>query len=256
MKRTERHHLKENELAVSLRQARETAERHRREIAMGTILALVVIAAAVGYLVWRSRVNGQAQARLAEAMTVMDAQVVPPAPPTPPPTAEASANTPPAPPPPPPGSYPNERAKLEAALTRFMSAADAYPSTKAGVAARYHAASLLAALGRPVDAMQRYQEVIDRAGDGIYGQMAKLGLADAQMQAGQVDKAISGYRDLSARTDTGMPIDAVLMQLGRAYLAAGKVTEARQTFTRIVDEFPDSQYATDARRELDILKTA
>jgi outer membrane protein assembly factor BamD (BamD/ComL family) len=53
-----------------------------------------------------------------------------------------------------------------------------------------------------------------------------------------------------------MPTDAVLMQLGRAYLAAGKKTEARQTFTRIVDEFPDSQYVPDARRELDSLKTA
>jgi tetratricopeptide (TPR) repeat protein len=256
MKRTERHHLKENELAVSLRRAREGAERHRREITMTTIAALVVVAAAVGFFVWRSRTNGQAQARLAEAMTVMDAQVVPPAPPSPPPTAEATnPPAPPAPPPPPPGSYPTERAKLEAALQKFMNAADAYPSTQAGIAARYHAASILASLGRPADAAQQYQDVANRAGDRIYGQMAKLGLANAQLQAGQLDKAISAYRDLSARSDTGLPIDAVLIQLGRAYMAAGKVTEARQTFTRIVDEFPDSQYAIDARRELDSLKT-
>jgi TolA-binding protein len=256
MKRTERHHLKENELAESLRRAREGAERHRREITMTTIAVLVLVAAAVGFLVWRSRTNAQAQTRLAEAMTVMDAPVVPPPPPTPPPTAEATnPPAPPAPPPPPPGSYANERAKLEAALQKFTSAADAYPGTQAGIAARYHAASLLAALGRPADAGQQYQEVVNRAGDGIYGQMAKLGLANSQLQAGQLDKAISGYRDLTARTDTGLPIDAVLMQLGRAYMAAGKVTEARQTFRRIVDEFPDSQYATDARHELDSLKT-
>lgn len=256
MKRTERHHLKENELAVSLRRARETAERHRREITMTTIAVLVVAAAALGYAVWRRSTNAQAQARLAEAMTVMDAPVVPPAPPAPPPTAEATIPpAPPAPPPPPPGSYPNERVKLEAALQKFMNAADAYPGTKAGVAARYHAAGILAALGRTPEAIQRYQEVVNRSGDAIYGQMAKLGLADAQLRAGQLDQAISAYRDLSARTDTGLPIDALLMQLGRAYVAAGKVTEARQTFTRIVDEFPESQYAVDARRELDSLKT-
>lgn len=256
MKRTERHHLKENELAVSLRRAREMAETHRREMTMATVAIVVVVAASVGYVMWRSRINGQAQARLAEAMTVLQAQVVPPAPPAPPPTAEATnPPAPPAPPPPPPGSYPTERAKLEAALQKFMRAADAYPGTQAGVAARYHAASLLATLGRPADAMQQYQEVVNRAGDAIYGQMAKLGLADAQLQAGQLDKAISAYRDLSARKDIGLPVDAVLMQLGRAYIAAGKTTEARQTFTRIVDEFPDSQYATDARHELDSLKT-
>jgi predicted negative regulator of RcsB-dependent stress response len=256
MKRAERHHLKENELAVSLRKAREGAERHRREIVMTTIAILVVVAAAVGYTVWRSRTNGQAQARLAEAMTVMEAPVVPPPPPAPPKTAEATSSTPgpPALPPPPPGSYPSERAKLEMALQKFQAAADAYPGTRAGVAARYHAAGILATLGRPAEAIQRYQDVVSRAGDGIYGQMAKLGLADAQLQSGQLDQAIAGYRDLSTRTDTGLPIDAVLMQLGRAYMAAGKKTEARQTFTRIVDEFPDSQYATDARRELDSLK--
>jgi hypothetical protein len=127
-------------------------------------------------------------------------------------------------------------------------------SARSSIAARYHAAGILGTLGRPADAVQRYQEVIDRDEDGIYGQMAKLGVADAQMQAGQFDKAIAGYRDLSARTDSGVPVDAVLMHLGRAYASAGKVTEARQTFTRIVDEFPDSQYAPDARHELETLK--
>jgi outer membrane protein assembly factor BamD (BamD/ComL family) len=47
-----------------------------------------------------------------------------------------------------------------------------------------------------------------------------------------------------------MPIDAVLMELGRAYLKAGKKNEAAHAFTRVVDEFPMSLYAADARREM------
>ena len=44
------------------------------------------------------------------------------------------------------------------------------------------------------------------------------------------------------------------MQLGRTYLAAGKRTEAQQTFTRLVDEYPESPFSGDARKELDTLK--
>jgi TolA-binding protein len=44
------------------------------------------------------------------------------------------------------------------------------------------------------------------------------------------------------------------MQLGQTYLEAGKPTDAQQTFNRIVEEFPDSPFSVDARRELDNLK--
>jgi outer membrane protein assembly factor BamD (BamD/ComL family) len=50
-----------------------------------------------------------------------------------------------------------------------------------------------------------------------------------------------------------VPVDGVLMQLGRAYRLAGRTPEAVQTFKRITDEFPASPYAADARRELDVL---
>ena len=42
---------------------------------------------------------------------------------------------------------------------------------------------MLSALGRHADAEKRYQEVVDRAGTSVYGQMAKLGKADAEYSA-------------------------------------------------------------------------
>ena len=44
------------------------------------------------------------------------------------------------------------------------------------------------------------------------------------------------------------------MQLGRAYLKAGKKNEAAHAFTRVVEEFPQSAYAPDARREMEEAK--
>jgi outer membrane protein assembly factor BamD (BamD/ComL family) len=44
------------------------------------------------------------------------------------------------------------------------------------------------------------------------------------------------------------------MQLGKAYLDAGKRADAQQTFTRLVEEYPESPFTGDARRELETLK--
>ena len=40
------------------------------------------------------------------------------------------------------------------------------------------------------------------------------------------------------------------MQLARAYVKAGKPTEARAAFKRIVDEFPESNYVAEARLQI------
>jgi tetratricopeptide (TPR) repeat protein len=235
---------------LSVARVREQFEEHRRQITMAVAAVVVLVIAVAGYFLWRQHVDTQSRGLLVDAMAVEQAQVVPPPAPPAPGQPAAAANTPP----PPPGSFPNEQAKLRAALPKFMAAADAYPSTKAGIAARYHAAACLVALGRPKEAIDQYRQVVDRAGNDIYGDMGRLGLAEAQMQAKQYDAAINEYRELA--TKTNLPTDAILMELGRAYAAAGQKAQAQQTFQRILDEFPQSQYAQGAKKELDAVKTA
>jgi TolA-binding protein len=110
------------------------------------------------------------------------------------------------------------------------------------------------ALGEAASAATTYQQVIDRAGNGLYGQMSRLGLAEAQAQTGQYEQAINTFKDLAQRKDGEVPIDGVLLRLGRVYVDAGKKSDAEQTFNRLVEEFPDSPFSADARRELDQLK--
>jgi TolA-binding protein len=163
-------------------------------------------------------------------------------------------------PPPAPGTpagslyFPTERERAQAALTKFKIAADAYPSTDAGIYARYQQAALSVSLGDPKGAIAAYQEVIDKAGGGFYGQMARLGLAEAQARSGQFDQAITTFKDLAQRKDGPLPVDGILMQLGRTYLQAGKRADAQQTFNRLVEEYPESPFSGDARKELDTLK--
>jgi len=162
-------------------------------------------------------------------------------------------------PPPAPGQpaqgirFATERERAQAALTKLKAAADAYPSTDAGLYARYQEGATWMALGNPNQALAAYQQVIDRDAKSIYGQMARLGLAEAQARIGQYDQAIKTFQDLSQRKDGPLPVDGILMQLGRVYLDAGKRVEAQQTFNRLVEEFPDSPFNGDAKRELDSL---
>ena len=98
--------------------------------------------------------------------------------------------------------------------------------------------------------------MIKEAGDGFYGQMARLGLAEAQARAGQYDTAINTFKELAQRKDGPLPIDGILMQLGRTYLDAGKRADAQQTFNRLVEEYPESPFTGDARKEIETLKKA
>ena len=239
MKRAERHHLKQNELQRLAVQARGAYEERKRETTALVAVAAVVIAVAAGYFLWREYVNSHAQTMLAEALTVQESRIATP------PTPGTPAT---------PGGFPTERARLDAAVAKFKAAADAYPSTDAGIYARYQEAVGQMALGNPAGATATYQEVLRRAGENsIYGQMAKLGLAEAQARAGQYDQAINAFKEMAQRKDGPLPVDGILMQLGRTYRDAGKRSDAQQTFNRLVDEFPDSPFAMEAKRELDSL---
>ena len=187
--------------------------------------------------------QARAHALLASAVAVQETRVGPPAAPG------LSGGTP-------SPSFATERDRSLAALAKFKAAADAYPTTDAGIFARYMEATTSMALGNAADAAREYQQVIDRAGSGIYGQMARLGLAEAQARAGQYDQAINAFKDLAQRKDGPLPIDGILMQLGRTYRDAGKRDDAQQTFNRLVEEYPQSPFAGDAKRELDSLKKA
>jgi len=240
MRTTYRHKLKTNEVASLIDRTVDTMMIHRRRVFAGLGLAVVLGAVIGGVMYRRSWTEAAVGALLGDASVILSAQVVPPPAPGQPET---------------PGSYPSERAKLEAALETYLAAADGYPNTTAGISARYRAAGLLTLLDRPDEAVQQFDEVIARADPGsVYREMARLGKVSAQAQAAHYDEAIAALQDLSATPREDLPQDAMLMELGRVYLMAGRTAEAQQTFQRLLDEFPNSQFAAEARREVDVIK--
>jgi predicted negative regulator of RcsB-dependent stress response len=236
MKRSERHRLKENELSHAFTEATNRFAERQRTYGTAGAIVLVVALAAGGYWAWHTRNETRAQVLLTEALMVVQSPVEAPKP-------DADGKVVQL-----PGSYPTINARAEAALQKFVQVGDQYPSTKAGIASRYYAAAALSMLGRPGEAVTRFQDVVNRAGaSNFYGRMAQLGTIEAQVQAKQYDQAIAGAQALANSTDDSLPRDAALMELGRAYAAAGKKTEAKQTFDKVVTEFPESAFADEAK---------
>jgi tetratricopeptide (TPR) repeat protein len=246
MKATERHHLKHNELAEALSHVGDFFAGHRQTLMYALIGLVVVALAAGGFVTWRQSVETKSRTLLAEAMVVSEAPVQPPATPT------AATGDQPAQPTQAPGTYPTEQARLEAALPKFLAAADAYPSTDAGVTARYHAASTLAQLGKFDEAIAQYDRVL-ADGSGMLASTAQLGKAEAQLRAGRTDAAIAAFKALADKKDGILPTEALLMELARAYRIAGKTDDARKTLTQVVEQHADSPMAIEAKQELEKL---
>ena len=249
MKTKHRRQLKENEVVQLVTAVREFMQEHGQKVTTGIIGVALIAAAVFGFFAYRNHEQSQGQDLLAQAMVVLNTAVVPVTASSNPGDAPAAASITAK------GTFSTETQKLNAAIPKLKAAADAYPDTQAGIQARYHLGASLAATGQQKDAIAQFDEVIKRAGaDSLYGRMAQMGKADAQLASGQTDAAIATWKELQGKKDANLPEDAILMQLGRAYQAKGNAAEARKTFTDIVDNHPDSPYVADARKQLESLK--
>ncbi len=242
MRREERHHLKENPLATGLAEFQVVLHRRGRTLAAAVVLVLAGTLGVGGYFWWQQQQTDRAGALLADALLVLDNDVA-----APDPNTEAAAGGEAA------GAVASEEAQLEAAVERLLAVADAYPSLRPGITARYEAAVALVGLGRPEEAAAHYQRVIDTAAGHLHGTMARLGLAETHVLRGDYDGAVELLRRETEAVESDVPVDAVLMRLGRAYELAGQDADALATFTRVVEEFPFSVYSSEARRKADAL---
>ena len=142
--------------------------------------------------------------------------------------------------------------RLDAALPKCVRGGRQLSLDRAGLTARFRAAGDRSpGSGGYAEAEQRYQEVISRGG----GEAASTdgprvsASADAQLAQGKYDEAMATFKELSTDTNSQLPVDSVLMQLGRAYAARGEEGRSDRAFTRIVEEFPQSLYVSEAKRE-------
>ena len=103
MKSTERHKLKENDLARTVEHAREMVSSRQNDIVRVAVIAVVLIALVGGFTWWRQAQFNKARAALAAGLAVFEAPVIVPTAPAPGSPVPVQQ----------PGTFQTEQAKLE-----------------------------------------------------------------------------------------------------------------------------------------------
>jgi predicted negative regulator of RcsB-dependent stress response len=235
MKAKERHQLKQNEFAETTLRTIDVLKTNQRQITLSAIAVLLVAGGIGGFLLYRSSQANEAGAKLGTAMAIAQATISPAS------TLPGAKQ--------PPGTYPSENARSEASIKALQEVIAAYPGTPAALTAKYETAGELLDLGRHAEAEKLFAEVA-AANSELYTAVARLGVAQAKVGTGQYDDAVKLLTELAANRDGTLPIDGVLIQLGQVYVKAGKPKDARAAYQRVVDEFGDSSYASEARQQL------
>jgi TolA-binding protein len=86
--------------------------------------------------------------------------------------------------------------------------------------------------------------------------LARLALAELNRRVGKLDQAIDAYQQFASDAAVPLPRDYALMGLGTAQEEASKPADARATYERLLQEFPASVYAPEARRRAEFLGPA
>jgi hypothetical protein len=239
MKRELKKHIKEDELVTGIARATAWARLHANELKVTAAIVAVVTLGAWLLSYFQGTRNREAEQAFSEALETFQAPVGPA---------------------PPVGGAPGPRfatatEKYQKAAAAFDALGSKYPSLSAGKRARYYAALSRAELGELDAAEKALGEIASyRDAEALEPVLARMALADLQSRRGQPEKAVDSYRKLLDDTNAGVPKDHVLMRLAGALEDAKRGSEAEASYQRLADEYPQSVYASEARRRADYLK--
>ena len=239
MKKELKRQIKQDELVSGFQQASRWTSAHGSEVKVTAVVVAVVALAAFGVTTWLGHRRSEAERAFSAALDTFHAPV--------------SAELPEGFEPPPGPVFASAAEKNRKAAGEFDEVARKYASLDAGRRARYYAALSRVELGEYDTAEKALSDIAARRDEPLDSSLARLALADLHRRRGQLDKAIEDYRHLIDDSSFVLPRDHVLLELASTLESARRPAEAGAAYRRIVEEFPGSVYAPEARRRADHL---
>lgn len=240
MKKELREQIKQDDFASGLEQAVGWLAAHRDEVRIGAGVVVVLLAAAGALAYFQGQRAREADRAFRDALTTFEAPLA----------AELT-----------PGAerpsgqvFATAEDKYKTAAAAFEGVERRFSSSVTGLRAKYFAALSRAELGQYAEAEKALKEIQAR-GAGLEPDLARLALADIYRRNGQVDKAVEAYRALATNPAATVPRDFALLGAAQALDDSKRWAEARAAYRQLVEEFPASVYAAEARARAEYLQS-
>jgi len=220
-----RHQLKEqDEITTSLQKFTEVVYARQKEIITGAAILVVLAGVIIGWNVYSSNRNANAQSELSVAIN----------------TFNDTAN------------IKSDKERYEKTIVEAQKTSDKYRSLPVGIIAEYYIAMSQEGLGDTAKAVQTLQDVIQRGDADIKG-VAQFALGGIHKKHGETQKAIDVYKQLY--DSGGYSKAAVAYELAGLYEANNQADQAKEYYQKVVSESPESPFrqgADDALKRLGV----
>ena len=241
MRAETRRQLKQDKFSrTTLQVAEQTVHwsaEHKGKLLAGAVIAIVVIAAALGAWYYLSAQDEKASIEFTKGVQTLNAPIRPAGmPPQPDLLSFASAQ---------------ERATE--AHKQFQAIADKYPHTRAGDYARYFLGVTSSQLG-DFAAAERELKSVSEIRNSDLSSLAKMALASVYRSTGRTKEAVDLYKALIADPTRSVGKATAQIQLGETYEAAGMKADAKKLYEQIQKESPQTEAGQIASARLQELK--
>jgi TolA-binding protein len=140
-------------------------------------------------------------------------------------------------------SFRDEESRRERAGELFAEIRERYPRTGAGAVAAIYLGRLELEEGDTEAAREHWEAFLRRHGDHMLASTVRLSLFAIEREAGRGEEVAEELRNMLQDRRKPLPEDTILYELARTLDDLGEQEEARVTYQRLGDEYPDSPYA-------------
>ncbi len=235
MTRLHRKDLKQDEVREKVAEAVKSVSLHGREVFYIIAIVIVVGSIAFAWYFYEQKQQQSSQYLLGQALEKYSSPVA----------QQPDPNVPK-----PAYDFKTDSEKYTSALKDFEEVIRKHGNTPAADVARYMVGVCSFYLKDFAKAEEHFKQSGRVSDKNILFFQSRTALADLYSKTGKSDQAVALIREASERSNPLIPKEYLLLQLAEVYEKAGKKTEARETYQKIVDQNKDSAVGFQAQQKL------
>ena len=232
MDRQHRRDLKHDKFVDEVGILTDRARANQRLLILIGVAGIAIAALAYGLYFYRDTQENKAQVALASAIDTIESPLI----------VEASPNK--------DARFKTDAERSAAAEKEFKAIQATHGGTDAADVANLYLARISASRGDIAGARKQLQQFIDEHPTHLLVGGARYSLYSLRIDAGETQQVITELNAEVAKTEPVLPADSLLALLAHAYEVQGNGQNARDTYRRIVTEFPDSPFVLEAQRRI------